>query len=356
MAESYGAQVNPYTQGSPTPAGPELEPDTASAAEVSAGLEYHRVYRSGRPGWGWYVGGVATFLILFFVVSAVVVVVVATVLLLVTGTSTAELGDKVSALAATDNATPSVLLFLNAVLVLGIPAAWFCTRVFHRVRPRWLSSVAPRIRWTWLLASFGVALVALVAAILLGALLPGTGEGEDLSGGVNAFTGTTRDFLLVILLVTPFQAAAEEYAFRGYLTQAFGGLVRGARVARYVAVLVPAVLFALAHGAQSVPIFIDRLAFGVVAGILVIATGGLEAGIAYHVLNNLIAFSIPLFFGDISTVLTPTGGSWWDVVVSFAKSAIFVALSIVVARRMGVQTRTSPGVSPGVLERSRGRV
>ena len=74
--------------------------------------------------------------------------------------------------------------------------------------------------------------------------------------------------------------------------------------------------------------FFDRFAFGVVAGILVIATGGLEAGIAYHVLNNLLAFAMGLFFGDMSEALNPTGGSWTDVLVSLVKSVIFVGLSI----------------------------
>ena len=39
--------------------------------------------------------------------------------------------------------------------------------------------------------------------------------------------------------------------------------------------LVPALIFALAHGlSQDWPVFFDRFAFGVVAGILVIRTGG----------------------------------------------------------------------------------
>ena len=92
----------------------------------------------------------------------------------------------------------------------------------------------------------------------------------------------------MILLLTPLQAAGEEYCFRGYLTQAFGGPASGRRAS---AVLVPALLFGLAHGiGQSPPVFFDRFAFGLVAGILVIRTGGLEAGIAMHVLNNLLAF------------------------------------------------------------------
>ena len=68
--------------------------------------------------------------------------------------------------------------------------------------------------------------------------------------------------------------------------------------------LVPALLFALAHGlGQSAPVFFDRFAFGVVAGILVIRTGGLEAAIAMHVLNNFLAFGLALRFGDMTEAL-----------------------------------------------------
>ena len=349
-----GAHPNPYY---PPPTGPSYAlggaAETAAAEEAAEGLEYHRIYRTGRQGAGWYAGGIFTSLLLFFIVNAIIVVVGAVVLLLATGTPGGELADRVTALASTDEVTPSVLLFLNVVLVLGIPAVVLCAWAFHGIKPRWLASVAPRIRWRWLLVSFGVALVALVVAIFLGSLLPGASEGEDISGGVNAFTDTTRDFLLVIVLLTPLQAVSEEYVFRGYLTQAFGGVVRSPQVARYLAVLGPALLFAIAHGAgQSLPVFVDRFAFGVVAGILVIATGGLEAGIAYHVLNNLLAFGFALFFGDMTEALNATGGSWWDIPITLVKSAVFVALSIYAARRMGLRTRTTPGV----LERPRGRV
>ena len=314
-------------------------------AEREEGLEYHRIYRTGRQGWGWYAGGILTLVVLFLVVSSVIVSVGAIVVLLATGTTGTELADELTALADTDDVTPGVLLFLNAVIALAIPAAWFCVRVFHGVRPRWLASVAPRIRWKWLVVSFGTAFVTLIFAVVLGSLLPASADAETMSGGVNDFTSTTRDFLLVVVLLTPLQAVGEEYAFRGYLTQAFGGLVGDLRWSRYVAVLGPATLFALAHGiGQSFPIFVDRFAFGIVAGILVIATGGLEAGIAYHVLNNLIAFGLTLAYGDMTSALNPEGGTWWDVLLSVLKSVVFVALSIWAARRMGLQTRTRPGV------------
>ena len=53
-----------------------------------------------------------------------------------------------------------------------------------------------------------------------------------------------------------------------------------------------ALLFALAHGLQNFPLFFDRFMFGLIAAWLVIRTGGLEAGIALHVLNNFLAFGL----------------------------------------------------------------
>ena len=113
-----------------------------------------------------------------------------------------------------------------------------------------------------------------------------------------------------------------------------------------------AVLFALAHGVgQSAPIFFDRFAFGLVAGSLVILTGGLEAGIAMHVLNNWVAFGLALAFGDMGSALNPTGGSWWSIPVTVTQSLVYLALALFVARRMGLSTRTSPIVLEGPRRR-----
>jgi membrane protease YdiL (CAAX protease family) len=212
-----------------------------------------------------------------------------------------------------------------------------------------VSSVGLRLRWKWFAACFGVAFLALFATLLVSALLPAQADGAEVSTDLNEFTRTTRDFALVVLLLTPLQAAGEEYAFRGYLTQAFGGLVRW----RWVAVVVPAFLFALAHGlGQDLPIFFDRFAFGLVAGTLVVLTGGLEAGIAMHVLNNWLAFGIALAFGDMTSALNPTGGTWWSIPVTLTQSLVFLGLTLLVARMMGVG-RT---VDRAVLERRNTRV
>ena len=149
---------------------------------------------------------------------------------------------------------------------------------------------------------------------------------------------------LVVLLTTPLQAAGEEYLFRGYLLQAFGSLfpTRRAELARWVAIAATAVLFAFAHGAQNFPLFFDRFAFGLIAGWLVTRTGGLEAAIALHVLNNFLAFGLALSFGDLTETLNVSEASWWNIVLTLTQSLVYAALVLVVARRMHLQTHTRP--------------
>lgn len=326
-----------------------VSPGVSPGLPARPGWEFHQVQRLGRSGPGWSGLGVVLAVVGFIAAQVAVIVGALIWFIVVDGPNAA--GDRLSDISDTDNATPGVLLFLNLALIAAIPITWGVSWLVQGLKPRWLSSVAPRIRWRWLAVCLLPALASFVVAIVLGALLP-VSDGEAMSGSVNSFDSTVRDFLLVIVLTTPLQAVAEEYVFRGYLTQSFGGLVRHVWAARYLAVLGPALIFALFHGLTQDPaVFFDRFAFGVVAGILAIATGGLEAGIAYHVLNNLIAFGITLFFGDISDAFSPESAGGWDYVVSFVKSVVFVVLAVVAARKMGIQTRTGPGVLEGSVAR-----
>lgn len=306
-------------------------------------VEYHLLHRTGRSSWWRSLLGVVTLGVVLLVVVQLVLLLAFVAYYAATG---ADVADRVDALVDTQEVTPLSLAYLNLSLAAAIPVSMLVIRVFHGLRPRWLSSVAPRLRWRWMLVCFGLSVIALLATLAVGALVPQQGATADLTGEVNELTTRTRDFALVVLLLTPLQAAGEEYAFRGYLTQAFGGLFAGLGPwpARIAAVLLPATLFALAHGAQDAPVFFDRFAFGVVSGVLVIATGGLEAAIAMHVLNNFLAFGLALAFGDMSSALNPSGGSWWSLPVTLTQSLVYTALAIAVAHRMGVLTRTRPTV------------
>ena len=79
-----------------------------------------------------------------------------------------------------------------------------------------------------------------------------------------------------------------------------------------------------------------------------IRTGGLEAGIALHVLNNFLAFGLALSYGNLSETLNVTEASWWNIVLTITQSAVYAALVVYVARRMGLQTHTRPpSTQPG---------
>ena len=305
-------------------------------SEPVAGLGYHELQRGGRSGVGWSILGVFMALALVFVILPVVLYALFLIPYAVSGADVSAAADRIN-----DNAhaTPVTLAYINLTLACAIPVAILLTWLLHRRRPGWVASVLGRIRWRWLLTCLGLAVITLVATVAVGDLLPDTGDTTGTSGHVvNSFTAQTLGFVLVILFLTPLQAAGEEYLFRGYLTQAIGGVIRW----RWVAVLVPAIVFAIFHGlGQDVPVFFDRLAFGIVAGVLVIATGGLEAGIAMHVLNNFLAFGAALAFGSIGDSLTNTSGTWWNIPVTLTQSLVYLALVLWRARRNGIATRTA---------------
>jgi len=105
--------------------------------------------------------------------------------------------------------------------------------------------------------------------------------------------------------------------------------------------------FALAHGVQNFPLFFDRFAFGLMAGLVVILVGGLEAGIALHILNNLLAFAIAIAYNQLDGVLTVSEASWWQLPVTIAQNGTYLVLVLLVARKMGLRHTTAPPVARG---------
>lgn len=308
------------------------------AATAAAPLGYHDLHKAGSRGKWRPVVGVLVGLAAYMLLLPGLWLAVFLAGLVVSGQTVDGALDRTLSL---ENLTPTGLAYINVALASAIPLVFFLTWALHGLKPGWVTSVLPRMRWRLLATCIGLALVTLIATLLVAALMPSGAAGEEVSGELNDFTSKTRDFLLVILLLTPLQAAGEEYAFRGYLTQAFGGLF-----GRVAAVVIPAVLFALAHGlGQAPPVFFDRLAFGLVAGVLVILTGGLEAGIAMHVLNNWVAFGVALAYGDISSALATDGeGSWWMIPVTLTQSLLYLGLVLWVTRAMGLRNTAEPGV------------
>ncbi|MDG4865770.1 CPBP family intramembrane metalloprotease, partial [Streptomyces sp. T-3] len=163
---------------------------------------------------------------------------------------------------------------------------------------------------------------------------PANGGGESAWAGLTPFlTG-----LAMVLLLVPFQAAAEEYAFRGWLVQAVGAWCRSP----WIAVLPQALLFAAAHGWGTPWGFADLFVFGVVAAWLTIRTGGLEAAIALHVLNNLLPFGVMAGIkGGFASDETAADMDWTAFAVDVPMVCLYAAAVLWLAGRGKLATRTS---------------
>src|SRR5680860_1706064 len=98
----------------------------------------------------------------------------------------------------------------------------------------------------------------------------------------------------------------------------------------------------MAHGVQNFPLFFDRFMFGLIAGWLILRTGGLEVGIAMHILNNFLAFGFAISFGDLTDSLTVSEVGRSNIILTLTQAGTYAALVLLVAKKMNLQTRTNP--------------
>jgi len=222
---------------------------------------------------------------------------------------------------------PSGLLASNLAITVLIPIALVLVLVVHRARTRWLFSVLPGIRWRYLLACLGTSAVVFVGIQVVSTVL-------EPSSSVGPQPGFWL-FLVVIVLTSPLQAAAEEIFFRGYLMQSLGSVV----ARPWFGVVTSALVFALLHGTQNLALFVNRLAFGLLAGLLVWWVGGLEAGIAAHVLNNVVAFVGAGLTTSIAALRSVQSLTWAQSGIQILAFVLAAGLALLVARLMRLRNR-----------------
>lgn len=289
---------------------------------------YHRMFPAAGVERVRAVGTIVLGLLLFTVGASLVALAVMGVVWIILG----QPGTFVTFSASIrDFTTPWGMAAAQVGLASLIPIAMVCSVLGNQAAPRWLWSVTGRVRWGIVAWAAGIALVTIVG--------PGLISRVDQSWDVRPQDNFWW-FLLAVALTSPLQAAAEEVFFRGYLQQALGTLAAN----QWVSVVGSAAIFALYHGAQNWPLFMARFAFGLLAGWLVIRTGGLEAGIAAHVVNNIAAFVLAGLFGTISGARTTTAIGWIEFAWMTGGYALFAGCAALVALKQGSQTRTAGSV------------
>jgi membrane protease YdiL (CAAX protease family) len=331
MQENPGPQLPYGAVPAGPPAYPYQPPPPVPVREpwllpMPKGARYDYLARVADRGlWRQFVGtllvGVA-----FFVIGAVVVLVgvlVAQIFGIPTPLRTEKLfGDPVYGL---------VVLLLSIAAVL--PAVFGTVMLVQRRRPGSLSSVAGRLRWSWLWQCAGVAVVALALGQAAQALaMAATGEStSDLFGW--AGWGKFLPALIVIVLLVPYQAATEEYIFRGWILQAFGARLRNP----VWGIVLGSVLFASLHG-YSWAGLIDVFSFGALMGWLAVRTGGLEAPIALHVTNNMLAFGLSAAAGKLDDALQQGEVPWQALAGTVVQLGVFAVGVLYLAKKRSIAT------------------
>ncbi|WP_097208850.1 CPBP family intramembrane glutamic endopeptidase [Geodermatophilus sabuli] len=236
-----------------------------------------------------------------------------------------------------DLVDPGVLLITNLSLIVAIPIVWLAWVAAHGMARGWSSSVLARLRWRLFLPFTLLSLPTLGAGILLTLLLGFLLEDGDVTGPSSSYVW----LVLVVLLTTPLQSAAEEYVFRGYLSQAIAGWIRSPRVGAVVAGVLTAALFSAAHAPPDAWTFLDRFAFGLAASAVVWLTGGLEAAIVLHAVNNVLVFLLVGGLGDdVTSDAVPAGTGVLVVAVDLLAMAAYVALVARSRERLRPETVT----------------
>jgi hypothetical protein len=110
-------------------------------------------------------------------------------------------------------------------------------------------------------------------------------------------------------------------------------------------VIISAGLFTAGHGYTGWAM-LDTFLFGLLAGALAVRTGGLEAGIALHLFNNLLAFLLPAAAGELAGSMKQGGAPWYALLSDAVPLALYGLVVVLLARRFKVQTVSGAAASP----------
>jgi uncharacterized protein len=233
------------------------------------------------------------------------------------------------------NLGPIGFIYLNLSLIVLIPASGLSIWIVHGIRPRFLSSVAGGIRWRWLLRCIAVILPLWAIYIGLAVL-------------VTPFTSPRPTqwvaLLIIALLLTPLQAAGEEYFFRGWIMQNVGAWFSRPIVGLVVSLVVSAASFSTLHLSPDPWVLGTIACLAVASGVAAWRTGGLEAGIVMHAVNNLLTITVVVLSGGWSQAFVRTDTTGTPVMLLLATAVYGIALALILwqAKRAGVQPYYQP--------------
>lgn len=300
----------------------------------AAGAEYHRFLRTGRNRWWKGVVAILGFVVVYLALNTVLGI-AAFGFDVATGRTTLE-----SITSGNVALSPAVFLATNIGNALCIPLAMFLQWLIWGQPVRWLHSVAGVVRWRLLGRSAMIVVPIWIVYMVVSTIaFPEAGDG---SGPGGPLTAESVALLIIMLLTTPLQAAGEEYGARGLIMRAAGSWVASPLPGLVIATLVPSVVFMLAHGAGDPWLNAYYFVFGAAMSVLAWRTGGLEAGVIVHVVNNMLAFGIVIASGQEINLDRSAGTGGAFMLVPMGVIILVTAVLSLLGSRWRVQRGYAP--------------
>ncbi|CAG7619139.1 CPBP family intramembrane glutamic endopeptidase [Leucobacter soli] len=296
-------------------------------------LDYHRLLR-GASAYRWWKPLALLLLsgVFFGTLTVVVTAVVIPVLLLTDPDYPVQVAAGTAA--ALDTQRPVSVLVSMVSIIIMLPAVLLAMLVLGMRPIGRIWSVAARMRWGLLGRLFGVSVLTIavmnLVGIAAGALLEPATDPAVVANETAFDARAALLSVLLVLLLVPLQSTAEEVVFRGLFMQVLGAWLRNP----WFAILIPSIGFASLHIYDIWGLLAVGL-LGAVSAWLTWRTGGLEAAIAIHIVNNYVAFGIMASGLTGETAQTTGDGSAGGLIGQIAGLALFAWLTLRVFTRGG---------------------
>jgi len=256
----------------------DLPPPSAPAPAVPPGVPYHRVLAGEQRRIG---RGIAALVLL-----VIGLLLFSTLIGLLATSFDAALGRDSLAVGGTEF-TPAFQAANLFAIALLIPWSMLIQRWLYGVRGASLHSVRSLFRLdVFARALLVIGPVWVVYTVAFSVLSPSAEAPWKLSDLLWMY--------LIVLLLTPLQAAGEEYGIRGLAFRIAASWGRGRRVALVLGVGVSSLLFAVIHFSTDPWLNLYYFTFGATLALIAWRTGGLETGVVIHALNNTLIFLFAL--------------------------------------------------------------
>lgn len=303
--------------------------------EPAPGTPYQHLFREPDRRWWRPLASLGLFVAIYVGISVVVGIVLG-VALVATIMASPDLDPEalLTLNGLTGWTSVGALLLMNLALAALIPSVLIANKVAHRLPSGYTHSVVGRFRFGWA----GLVTAVLVPIWLVYVVVSWFLEPIPLFTHIET-PAVTLALIAVCLLTTPLQAAGEEYFFRGWLMQNIGVAIPRPVVALVVPTIVSAALFSVAHGSLDAWIIVSLAAMAVAACWMTWRTGGLEAAVAFHTVNNVViivgqaAFGVPLMANMVDSGTT---GSVLGAALGIVSSLVAMGVVEVLARRQGI--------------------